>query len=115
MVRILNYFKNKFKLEGSYSWALVQMKEGFIIRSESLSYNKSLFYDYEYNKVMINVEALHEINSYVFANEFLYKLEKISNFYVSTDKKFAFTARKHIKHIDASFKEYFNITKTLFK
>lgn len=110
-----NKIKNFLKLRGTYNWAISQMKEGFIVRSQSLSHNRSLYYDYEYNLLMINVETQYEINSYAFSNEFLYMLKKIDNFYVSTGKKFAFTSRKHTKNINVPFKESFTVTKELFK
>lgn len=112
---IIIRIKNYFGIQGTYSWALKQMKEGAFIKSDKLKTGYSLFYDFECNSLMVaNGYQWVEIKSNVFASEYIHKLFLIDNFYISTSKQLMIQNTPVIKNLKLSWSEYFGITQNIF-
>lgn len=115
MKKLIIKIKNYLHLRGTYNWALKQMKEGAFIKSDNLKCGYMLFYDYEYNSVMVGVGSFNIlITAFVFADECLYKLQNIDSFYVTATKKITLKGTPIVRNIEASFKDYYTVTRDSF-
>lgn len=104
-------------MNGTFNWALKQMKEGAYIRSEStLNLGYFLYYDYIINSIIV-AEGTFErtVNCYVFATEYEYRLKQTSDFYVTSTKVVHLRDTEFIEHFEESFQTGFLHTRAAVK
>jgi len=115
MKKFIVKIKNKFGIHGTYKWALKQMKEGAFIKSDKLKTGYMIFYDYEYNSLMVGRGYFgKDLEAFIFADEFLYQLMEIDNFYITAIKKISLKETTLVKRRDTFFSDDFKITSNAF-
>jgi len=115
MKKLIIKIKNLLSIQGTYSWAIKQMKEGAFIKSDKLKTGYSLFYDYECNSLMLAKGYMNQkIEDCIFAEEKVYKLLLIEDFYVTTLKRNVLVKTNFIRNTNFSWIVYYNLTNEAF-